>query len=371
MKDKHINIDNNKEVLMSNMNLLKLIALILVVVGHSTGPYGNGWTYNSEVPSNLYKFILSYVGSFHLVIFVYVSGLTYAYGRIKRKSYKTYWQLIKKKFNRLILPYLLVGSLYVIPIAMILNLDGDNNYYMNLKNFILGYDNGHLWYLLMLFVVFLIYYFIEKKMTTTKNITLVTIIFLGIYLISLKGPQLFEINTAMNYLLFFHLGYCSYLYKDRIFLIVNNILERYKGLIIVSSIFLIVIMMLIKSKLPYIKAITWGIYKIIDIVIAILGVVQAYTLVLIINKTKFVDKLNKFNKYNFSIYLLHEPLIYIILSHLLPLNAKPTIVVLLCFSLSITTSILISKIYYYFIKYLNKIFRCKFKIREFKKFINN
>ena len=56
------------------------------------------------------------------------------------------------------------------------------------------------------------------------------------------------------------------------------------------------------------------------------------------------SKLNYINKYNFNIYLLHEPIIFILLSNILNLN--PTIVVISNFTLSICISIILAKLYY-------------------------
>lgn len=163
MQNKYISI-NNENIIMSNINLVRLVALILVVLGHSTGAYTKSWVYSANVNSNLYKFLSIYVSSFHLSVFVFASGLTYAYKQKSGNAYSSYLILIKKKLKRLMLPYFFVGSLYMIPIGMLLNISRYNKSYLtNLKSFILGYSNGHLWYLFMLFDVFLVYYFIEKN----------------------------------------------------------------------------------------------------------------------------------------------------------------------------------------------------------------
>lgn len=374
MPNKNMNINdiNNDYILMSNINLVRLIALILVVLGHSTASYTKSWVYSANLNSNLYNFLSIYVSSFHLLVFVFASGLTYAYKQKSGHAYSSYLILIKKKFNRLILPYFFIGSLYMIPIGMLLNISRYNkSYLVNLRDFILGYSNGHLWYLFMLFDVFLVYYFIEKKLTSRKNIIIITIFLIILKMISKQIPDFFEINSMMNYLIIFHLGYCTYLYRYKISLLTRNILKKHNVITLISSILTISLILLIKSNIPYIYGVTSFIYSIIDIIICIIGIVQVYSLILIINKSKYLDYVKKINKYNFNIYLLHEPIIFIILSYLLSLNVNPTIIVLLCFSLSIIISILILKVYYYFINYLNKNFRYKLKIREFKKFINN
>ena len=59
-----------------------------------------------------------------------------------------------------------------------------------------------------------------------------------------------------------------------------------------------------------------------------------------------IDKCMKFlNKYSFNIYLLHEPLIFIILSYIASKNINSTILVLACFIVSIVIPILLYKVY--------------------------
>ena len=368
MQNKYI---SNENILMSNINLVRLVALILVVLGHSTASYTKSWVYSANVNSSLYNFLSIYVSSFHLSVFVFASGLTYAYKQRSGHAYSSYLILIKKKLKRLILPYVFIGSLYMIPIGVLLNISRYNkSYLVNLKDFILGYSNGHLWYLFMLFDVFLAYYFIEKKLNSEKNIIIVTIMLIIGKIVSKQIPDFFEINLMMNYLIVFHLGYCTYLYKYKISLLTRNILGKHKVITLVSSILIISLILLIKSKVPYIYRVTSCIYNIIDIIIFIIGIVQVYSIVLIINKSKYLNYAKRINKYNFNIYLLHEPIIFIILSYLLPLNTNPTIVVFLCFSLSIIISIIISKCYY-LINYLNKNFKYKLKIKKFKQIIKN
>ena len=89
------------------------------------------------------------------------------------------------------------------------------------------------------------------------------------------------------------------------------------------------------------------------------------------NKSKYLNCLKEINKYNFNIYLLHEPIIFIVLSYLLPLNINSTVVVCLCLALSITISILISKFYYYLMSYSSNYLDDKFKNSKERKKVYN
>ena len=57
-----------------------------------------------------------------------------------------------------------------------------------------------------------------------------------------------------------------------------------------------------------------------------------------------IDKCIKFlNKYSFNIYLFHEQLIFIVLSYIASKNINSTILVLVCFIVSIVIPILLTK----------------------------
>ena len=149
------------KMVMDRINKLKIIACLLIVLGHSTAIYTGNWVFKSEQTSFFYKNLSIYVSGFHLILFVFASGFIYAYCREKKDKYKSLKELIKIKFKRLIIPYCFVGAFFMIPIGMILNIERyRNSYIINLISFIVGRNNGHLWFLMMLFILFIIWFFI-------------------------------------------------------------------------------------------------------------------------------------------------------------------------------------------------------------------
>lgn len=340
-------IKSEEKIFMNNLNLLKLIALILVVIGHCTNQYKGSWVFVSNQQSDIYRWVSIYVNSIHMQIFTFVSGSVYAYCKLRKNYYGNYISLVKDKFKRLIIPYVFIGVSFMIPIGMKVGISAYENGFINsIKNLILGYSAGHLWFLMMLFTLFLVYYWVEKILIKVDPfISIFTLFFIQV--ISGKFPSIFFIQKAMYYMLFFHLGHLVYLKLEKLVNIKIKLYE-YRNIIIYSIFVIIPLLVLMKGKLPHIRIITMLTYSTIDNLIAVLGIIQMYLLVVTIKETRLYNiiesKLNYINKYNFNIYLLHEPIIFILLSNILNLN--PTIVVISNFTLSICISIILAKLYY-------------------------
>ena len=107
-------------------NVLRVIAVILVLASHATYfdivyQYG-GVKYNMSNPSSCVEItsqISKFIYIFHMPLFVSISGALF-YKTLKDKKIKNF-ELIKSKFNKLIIPYLGYGILYNIFIKFISN----------------------------------------------------------------------------------------------------------------------------------------------------------------------------------------------------------------------------------------------------------
>ncbi|MGL4875394.1 MAG: acyltransferase family protein, partial [Clostridium sp.] len=310
-------INSKEREFLENLNLLKLIALILVIIGHSTNQYRGDWVFISNQSSTIYRWMAIYVNSIHMQIFVFISGSVYAYCRIKKKYYLNYISLVKDKLIRLIVPYILIGVLFMIPIGMKIGIMAyESGFMKSIKNLILGYSAGYLWFLMMLFMLFLIYYWFEKVLIKISPKISIAILFL-LQIVSEKITNLFSINRSIYYMLFFYLGYLAYLQLEKLINLKSKI-YKYRYFIICNIFALILICLTIEDKLIDINRTTRILHNGIKDVIAMLGIVQMYTVVTLIKgsiKYSVIESgLNYVNKYNFNIYLLHEPIIFIILS---------------------------------------------------------
>ena len=148
----------DKENILKDLDYLKVIGILLVVIGHCTSIYTGGWVYKSPVNAPIYGLIASYVYTFHVPMLVFVSGAIYYYCRKNKEKYKSLKGLVSNKFKRLIVPFLTIGLFYSIPIKYLIGNIEKGTLINSIKNFLLGLSTGHLWYLLMLFDIFILFY---------------------------------------------------------------------------------------------------------------------------------------------------------------------------------------------------------------------
>ena len=139
---------------LEDYKMMKFIGILLVVLGHSTHMYTTGWVYEMKVESNFFSFLTKYIYSFHMPLFVFISGGIYYYLKIENDKYSDCIKFINKKIDRLLKPYIIIALLYYLPIRFLLGLENKNI----LKNIILANDPGYLWYIIMIFNIDIIFY---------------------------------------------------------------------------------------------------------------------------------------------------------------------------------------------------------------------
>lgn len=343
---------NNEKIILQELDYLKIIGVLLVVIGHCTSIYTGGWVFTSPVNSPIYGLIASYVYTFHVPMLVFVSGAIYYYCRINKEKYSSIKSLIINKFKRLILPFLFVGIICSIPIKYIIGMT-EGNIFSNIKSFILGSNTGHLWYLLMLFDIFIIFYLYEKFILNRKySIVLNLILFSILYISSGFFTNIFQINRAIQYSIFFYLGYEFFRSKDKLILKLEKL--KSKSILIMTPVLITISLVLILvSKMKLSNIMLSKFFSLINVVIAIICITICYLIVYLINnrmkniiiKEKIDKLINIIGKYSFSIYLLHEPIIFIILYFIANKYISPNILVMVCLSISVSLSMLISVIY--------------------------
>lgn len=204
MDKKHVN--ENKQI-----NNLRAIAIIMVVFGHSIIIYQNEWTLyltNWRVPIlNIMKHWLDLI---QMPLFFSLSGFLFCYTYEKTNFIK----LIKKKFNRLIIPFFSFSLLWMIPIRILINYPGyRGKTILDIiwNGVILGTDCGHLWFLPCLFLNFLLTFLlfkILKRVALSENIknliffVLIYIVAIYFYLIPVfPGSEVIR-SVAMNWIWF-------------------------------------------------------------------------------------------------------------------------------------------------------------------------
>lgn len=93
----------------------------------------------------------------------------------------------------------------------------EGNIINNIISSILGLNTGHLWYLLILFNIFIIFYLYESFMLNKKYSIVLNLILFSILYISLGFfTNILQINRAIQYSIFFYLGYEFFRSKDKL-----------------------------------------------------------------------------------------------------------------------------------------------------------
>ena len=215
----------NKQNL-SEVSFIRPILIILLVVYHSFIIYDGGWSKpDGFVDIVSYRWIARSSYAFMLETFVLISGYLWAYQRECLSKVKTFFETISNKFERLIIPCLVFGILYICIFG------GYNELSNNLLSLWGGV--GHLWFLPMLFWCFVLGYpIVHIKCKLVLKICVLLLLVLG-SILSLP----FALSTALYYLLFFIAGYYLWIYRDSILAFVDKKFSRVKLIIILWIVF--------------------------------------------------------------------------------------------------------------------------------------
>ena len=316
---------------------LRIVSIILVVLAHSIIIYNPYWgLYTTNNNSIILKYLCLFIYIFHMPLFFSISG--FLFNNTLKHNY-TFKQLFKKKFLRLIVPYLIVGIIWLIPIKTFLSYSNytNNSFIYNVfVNLLLGIDNGHLWFLPALFLIFLFSYCIEK-LCERYQINIYLRIIILVFLSGVGHILPIYIGSSFIYLLWFQLGKMIASGDIKI----SN--SKYKFLLLIIMVVLIPIYLIIYD--------TNSIFKYVSIV---LQIIICFIMLLLIYGSKIVifkseRKYNIFNiidKNSFGIYLFHSPLIYFSFTYY-P-NINPILMVIINFLIfgifSVFITILIRKI---------------------------
>lgn len=175
---------NNLKLEQNKLNNIKIIMIYLVVFGHFLGrqPWDN------TLAQNLLKII--YV--FHMPVFIMTSG--YLYGKSKKKYFKHI-------VNTTLIPFLVFQSIYIV----FKGITGEINSLIELLKEIITPGSVN-WYILCLF-----YWKIIIKKVKKNKITIIILLILPI--ITGVVPFIsyeFALARALNYFIYFYLGYIAY-----------------------------------------------------------------------------------------------------------------------------------------------------------------
>lgn len=308
-----------------SIEYLRVLAILSVVVGHSCIIYDYSWTtYVADYDSYFFRTLKSIINLYQMPLFFAISGFLF-YNTVQHTSLLL---LIKKKFVRLIIPFLFVSVFWLVPIRYIANYPPYNNNIWEGYRSLLSFDVGHLWFLPTLFLIFIISFCIirlnifEYSFSNKKKL-LISFLFIAILIIIvyLNGfSSIAIINYVVSWLPSFFIGYLI-AFNNYYFESIQN-----QKTFSVISLFILIILFKISSIVLH-----YNLNHLISICIIIL--------LFLCSPNKRIKFIECVDKNSLGIYLFHSPVIYILYDNLSFLH--PFILVPLNFITSIAISLLL------------------------------
>lgn len=179
------------------LDIAKALCIVLVVVGH----------YNPSVCPDWWLAVRAVIYSFHMPLFMFISGLLFAY-TWKKTSYP---EFIKKKFFRLMVPYLCTSVLIIgIKLLMqnVLHVTNEAAPADLLRMFWQPSAAVHLWFIWALMIIFLVVPIFDSKIYRL----ILAAAALLLWLLPLNPPAIFSLDRVCGMAVFFMAGvlFCDY-----------------------------------------------------------------------------------------------------------------------------------------------------------------
>ncbi|MCP4971732.1 MAG: acyltransferase [Arcobacter sp.] len=322
---------------LDHMNLLRVFGISIVVLRHTFAPFTNSWKISEFYDySIIADFIGRYISTLSMPLFVFISGYIYSYLRNSIKKYGTYKILITKKIRRLLIPYLFFALLY-------------NYFFMefdSLKTYLihLWIGSGHLWFILMMFIMFLLFYPFEKyfKNNIVKGIIIAVVLY--ILVLPMHYLNLNPVAHVFKYFVYFYLGYLFSLHSQKVLTFLKD-----------KSVILFIAHFLIFTGYFFAIKNSSGIYitAVIRQTLLILGVLSICFTYSILNTifnnqneiiNKYASAIKTVNVNSYYIYIFHQPILKIFFGYVFVQELFLPITVVLAFLLSFNLSLIFSKL---------------------------
>lgn len=333
-------MEQRKELL-EDLNSMKVITILLVVLAHVTRMYTPQGAFRPLAGSNLLETITLYIYSFHMPAFVAISGAIYFYVKRCKNRYDDPQKYIINKAKRLLIPYFFFACLVVLPTLYFTGLLKGGVIVAFVKKFLLGTDPRHLWFLTMLFFVFVIFDFWENRIYKAKiGFNLIFLTALNVLSFHLSSFLNFHIHLILRYMLYFYIGYAYFQHKRY----VDNFLQR-KAVIFVllfSSVILFFISQVLSERnFPVLFC------ELINPFCALAGSAALYVLSCKLSQTKIISfyGYNLIKQNGFGLYLFHPMIIYWIFYLCSDVVINPYLLTIFAFLVSTILSLALTEIF--------------------------
>lgn len=306
--------------------VMKTGTSVLVVAGHVIIFYSaTGGAV--DMPTNmLLDYLMKFIYSFHMPLFMFVSGAVYRKG-IARGKYKDFWEFIVKKFRRIMIPYFAWGILYVMPVMVLLGITDLAPAEYILQGILCCRDSRHLWFLWALFFVSVCIRFLQPFIERGKICKLsLLVLCLGAWYLSWNMTDILGINSIMRYLFWYYAGYIFEMQKNKI----DMIIARPGKVWIPVVAFLIIVFYLWLGNNLWVGLIAAG-----------AGIMLVYYIAFYWKENLWGNNIYRLlEKDCFGIYLAHPMIIYICFYYFRNMMYNPYITSILVTVIAIVISVL-------------------------------
>jgi fucose 4-O-acetylase-like acetyltransferase len=297
-----------------DFDILRITLTILVIMGHATyythATMFGGVNYYSIMDAanikdakihEIVKTITSYIYTFHMPLFFFLSGEVYQYNTENTK----FLELIQKKSMRLLVPFILVFAFYYVPIMFL------SGYFNKFNIFLYGQiffpDACYLWFLGALFCCYILHWIIDKYINLKyAKILLVQCLWVfGIIIWKTLG-EFAPVGNPFRYFIWFYIGSKW----DTVVQSISQCVGKQTQLIIAIVLYIMQIMLWSLSE--YVgrgETLVTTISGFLVIPIFAFGIQRISKYV----KEDWQPCIRKISSYSFGIYLYSDPLNYLLL----------------------------------------------------------
>lgn len=203
---------------LKEMYCIKTTMMLMVLLYHSCLALDAGWSGISSTNeyhiSGFTQGLIGWLNLVHIQTFVFASGFIFYYGKYEKKSYDNIHDFFKKKYLRLVVPYLMVGCIWVMPITIMAR---SYSVVEAIRDFILVIRPGQLWFLIMLFLIFVFFYFCgDVIIKQNKFVSLALLYLVGVVtriLADIIPIGILQLDKAVQFLIYFYMG--MYVRKEK------------------------------------------------------------------------------------------------------------------------------------------------------------
>ncbi len=201
---------NDSKKYLNSITYLRGVMILIVVLGHSLSIFKGDYAGHVMIESEFWLYIRTFIYSFHMPVFMAISG--YLFWLEVKKSYdkKTFdgfGRFVVKKFKRLMIPFFIVLYLFRKPLYILADLPAYNDmtWQEKIKSYLSVSTTGALWFLYVLFGIFLV----QRVLVTVIWKNNKTVVFFGtmFFIMSVEAYRLSgPLHHVLLYNYYFFMG---------------------------------------------------------------------------------------------------------------------------------------------------------------------